>query len=192
MLFFMGLARHLLWFVNLFSIVNVEKSNLCIFFLFPPQAYKQGMLGDGYVWMLLGYYSKNWHLEDDDELECTKEEMQKAVEKSLYLSVESLHVGPSLGKTTTGIVSYSKLNNNNNDNDKNKTTTTTTTHFAFVERYSKLFNMLIPCKFILRFILLLWIRITPFISPHILKVCLFCDPSKQSDGDVYKNVCRAP
>ena len=67
------------------------------------------MLGDGWVWMLLGYYSKNWHLEDDAELECTKEQMQTAVEKSLYLSVESLHIWPGTEKTVSGIVSKASL-----------------------------------------------------------------------------------
>lgn len=64
------------------------------------------MVGDGYVWMLLGYYSKGWYLEDDEDIDCTRDEMRQAVEKSLYLSLASINIGTGSEPTFSGIVSH--------------------------------------------------------------------------------------
>ena len=43
------------------------------------QAYKQGMTGKGYVWILMGWYSHKFWEEGDDSIDCTVEEMRHAV-----------------------------------------------------------------------------------------------------------------
>ncbi|RWS21444.1 gamma-aminobutyric acid type B receptor subunit 1-like protein, partial [Leptotrombidium deliense] len=43
------------------------------------EAYKQNLYGSKYVWFLIGWYEDNWYL-PDDKVNCTKEEMLKAVQ----------------------------------------------------------------------------------------------------------------
>ncbi|XP_068719358.1 gamma-aminobutyric acid type B receptor subunit 2-like isoform X2 [Montipora capricornis] len=43
------------------------------------QAYKSDLFGARYVWILIGTYTQQWWSVPDPSLECTKEEMQKAV-----------------------------------------------------------------------------------------------------------------
>ncbi|KAJ8044815.1 Gamma-aminobutyric acid type B receptor subunit 1 [Holothuria leucospilota] len=61
------------------------------------EAYKHGMYGEGYVWLLLGEYISDWYKEEDDTLSCTKEELLEAVESSMYIGNQA----PVLGKEDT-------------------------------------------------------------------------------------------
>ena len=67
------------------------------------KAYNQGITGDDYVWMLIGWYSDKWWEQDDDSIDCTPEEMRQAVRG--YISVESLQLGAPEVMTVANIVS---------------------------------------------------------------------------------------
>ncbi|KAJ8045810.1 Gamma-aminobutyric acid type B receptor subunit 2 [Holothuria leucospilota] len=64
---------------------NAARSLFC-------QVYKNQLYGKGYVWILPGWFSPQWWQNgdpDDTEMAgCTKDEVQIAVEESLYLSME--------------------------------------------------------------------------------------------------------
>ena len=64
------------------------------------------MTGDGYVWLLLGWYHSGWYLEEDVSIDCSRDEMKQAVERSYYISTESLHIGASDQPTISGLVSW--------------------------------------------------------------------------------------
>ncbi|XP_038052112.1 gamma-aminobutyric acid type B receptor subunit 1-like [Patiria miniata] len=54
------------------------------------QAYKEGMYGKKYVWIITGWYSHQWWLSEDDENrhDCTKEQMAEAVQG--YFTTDAL------------------------------------------------------------------------------------------------------
>ncbi|KAJ8045808.1 Gamma-aminobutyric acid type B receptor subunit 2 [Holothuria leucospilota] len=60
---------------------NAARSLFC-------QVYKNQLYGKGYVWILPGWYAPQWWQNGDPDGGCTKDEMQIAVEESLYLSME--------------------------------------------------------------------------------------------------------
>ncbi len=74
--------------------------------VFRLQAYRNNMVGPGYAWMLVGWYSKKWWEEDDDSVTCSKEELRKAVESSYYIATEALQLSTSPDITVANIVSY--------------------------------------------------------------------------------------
>ncbi|XP_070554748.1 gamma-aminobutyric acid type B receptor subunit 2-like [Ptychodera flava] len=43
------------------------------------EAYKQGMYGPKYVWLIIGYYSERWWETDIEDLDCTAEELRTAL-----------------------------------------------------------------------------------------------------------------
>ncbi|XP_072016482.1 gamma-aminobutyric acid type B receptor subunit 2-like [Amphiura filiformis] len=67
------------------------------------EAYKNNMVGDGYVWLLLGWYAPKWWEEQDDFVHCTLEEMRKAARSSYYISTESLQLSTSSELTIANI-----------------------------------------------------------------------------------------
>ena len=73
------------------------------------EAYKQGMTGEKYVWMMLGYYSHAWYMSEeyiaaDSHLNCTADELKKAVEESIFIATESIFVSTSEGAVVSGKV----------------------------------------------------------------------------------------
>lgn len=56
------------------------------------------------MWLLLDWYdNKNWWLVKDDEVDCTEEQMRKAVEG--YFSIESARIVSNNQPTVSGMVS---------------------------------------------------------------------------------------
>ncbi|XP_072047136.1 gamma-aminobutyric acid type B receptor subunit 1-like [Amphiura filiformis] len=53
------------------------------------EASKLNMTGEGYVWMIIGWYLNKWWEVDFGQLDCTKEELTEAVGKSNYFAIRS-------------------------------------------------------------------------------------------------------
>ena len=73
----------------------------CIF-----QAFKQGIYGRKYVWILPGWYSDKWW-ENAGETSCTKHEVKEAAGN--YLATRPLPLGRAKTPTISGKVSSSAL-----------------------------------------------------------------------------------
>ena len=67
------------------------------------------MVGAGYVWMLVGWYSQKWWEEPDETVPCSLEEMRRAAHSSHYISTESLQLSASPELTIANIVSNQPL-----------------------------------------------------------------------------------
>ncbi|XP_072016480.1 gamma-aminobutyric acid type B receptor subunit 2-like [Amphiura filiformis] len=67
------------------------------------EAYKNNMVGDGYMWMFVGWYAQKWWEEQDNFVDCTLEEMRKAARSSYYISTESLQLSTSSELTVANI-----------------------------------------------------------------------------------------
>ncbi|XP_072171308.1 gamma-aminobutyric acid type B receptor subunit 2-like [Diadema setosum] len=70
------------------------------------EAYRRGMYGAKYVWLLVGWYSHHWWLvedDDDDAVDCTPEELTEAVEG--YFAVDSLDVNIDDRPSVSGLTS---------------------------------------------------------------------------------------
>lgn len=52
------------------------------------QAYKENMLFPKYIWMIIGWYSENWYLENNHEISCNQTEMEIAVYGHLTTEVQ--------------------------------------------------------------------------------------------------------
>ena len=63
------------------------------------EAYKQNLYGKQYIWFLIGWYEDNWYLPVPG-LNCTKEEMLKAVEG--HFTTEALMLNQDLKRTISG------------------------------------------------------------------------------------------
>ncbi len=53
------------------------------------QAFKLNMTGNGYVWMLLGFYPDKWWEVDYGPVDCTAEEITEAVVGSKYIGIRT-------------------------------------------------------------------------------------------------------
>ncbi|XP_072048784.1 gamma-aminobutyric acid type B receptor subunit 2-like [Amphiura filiformis] len=67
------------------------------------EAYKNNMVGDGYVWMFVGWYVPKWWEVQDEFVQCTLEEMRKIVQSSYYIATESLQLSTSSERTVANI-----------------------------------------------------------------------------------------
>ena len=77
---------------------------------FFPQAHKLGMTGNGYVWLLVGWYNHQWwEAYDESNSECSVEETKEAVESSFYIATETTHLSTKQGPTIAHIVSKHAL-----------------------------------------------------------------------------------
>ena len=61
--------------------------------------------------MMLGWYRHGWYLREDyiaedPLLNCTRDELKKAVEESVYIATESLFVSPGEGPVVSGRVIF--------------------------------------------------------------------------------------
>ncbi|XP_072030590.1 gamma-aminobutyric acid type B receptor subunit 1-like [Amphiura filiformis] len=68
------------------------------------EAYKIGITGEGYMWLLLGWYGKKWWHFQDGYHRCTKEEIKIAIESTFYLSTDMVQLRPSMETNIAGIV----------------------------------------------------------------------------------------
>jgi len=61
------------------------------------------MFGEHYMWLLLDRYdNKKWWLVKDDDVDCTEEQMKKAVEG--YFSIETARIVSNKLPTVSGMV----------------------------------------------------------------------------------------
>ena len=68
------------------------------------QAYRQGLYGKKYVWLIIGWYPDKWYTKHDSSIDCTPEQLEKALEG--HLTTEVVQYNLDLRKRTqTGIVS---------------------------------------------------------------------------------------
>ena len=71
--------------------------------LFVFQAYKSGMYGSSYVWILPGWYEKQWWGTRDADLDCTPEQIKEAA--GHYIAVTEGTRSTDPGLTVSGEVS---------------------------------------------------------------------------------------
>ncbi|PIK56916.1 putative gamma-aminobutyric acid type B receptor subunit 1-like [Apostichopus japonicus] len=78
------------------QIENIKASN----------AYHNGMYGKNYMWILLGWWSKDWWLVDEnskgENLTCTPDELIETVASSMYISTEVEQLDLSSKETVAG------------------------------------------------------------------------------------------
>nr|XP_054755802.1 gamma-aminobutyric acid type B receptor subunit 2-like isoform X2 [Lytechinus pictus] len=67
------------------------------------EAYKRGMYGAKYVWLLVGWYMRDWWLVEDDRIDCTPEELTEAVEG--YFAVDSMDTNIDDRMSVSGLTS---------------------------------------------------------------------------------------
>lgn len=77
---------------------------LCACMCSLQQAYKLKMYGPGYFWFLTGWYNDRWYLEEDETIDCTREQMAETVESSLYIGTQARLLGKANSTTISGIV----------------------------------------------------------------------------------------
>ncbi|XP_072047137.1 gamma-aminobutyric acid type B receptor subunit 1-like [Amphiura filiformis] len=83
------------------------------------EASKLNMTGEGYVWMLVGWYNNKWWEVDFGPLECTKEELTEAVGRSNYFGIRSQGLSSTDeiaigGVTASGFDEYVRYQLDNN------------------------------------------------------------------------------
>lgn len=61
------------------------------------------MYGAKYVWLLVGWYMRDWWLVEDDGIDCTPEELTEAVEG--YFAVDSMDTNVDDRMSVSGLVS---------------------------------------------------------------------------------------
>ena len=62
------------------------------------------MYGKGYAWLIPGWYPHNWYAEEDDDVDCTVDELINVVESSMYISTQERLLGQRDAMTVAGIV----------------------------------------------------------------------------------------
>ncbi|XP_072030730.1 gamma-aminobutyric acid type B receptor subunit 1-like [Amphiura filiformis] len=92
-------------------LANIERHDAKIIYLamFPDlarkifcEAYKRDMTR-GYVWIIYGWFPDLWWTEEDDTLECTVEEMNKAVSSSNILTVRRVQLSTKEDTTVANL-----------------------------------------------------------------------------------------
>ncbi|KAJ8044805.1 Gamma-aminobutyric acid type B receptor subunit 1 [Holothuria leucospilota] len=67
------------------------------------EVYKLGMYGEGYSWLIPGWYPLNWYTVKDDDLDCTINELIEVVESSMYIGTQERLLGERDAMTVAGI-----------------------------------------------------------------------------------------
>ncbi|KAF6023761.1 GABBR1 [Bugula neritina] len=66
------------------------------------EAYKEGLYGERYVWLIIGWYPDLWYAKEDDNIDCTPQQLRVALEG--HLTTEVLQFNLEKDKVTdTGI-----------------------------------------------------------------------------------------
>ncbi|XP_070555926.1 gamma-aminobutyric acid type B receptor subunit 2-like [Ptychodera flava] len=63
------------------------------------EVYKQKMYGKHYAWILLGWYSYHWWTKEDDNIDCTPEQLFQAIDG--YIATENIDLSIYGNRTTT-------------------------------------------------------------------------------------------
>lgn len=66
------------------------------------QAYKNGLYGRKYQWLIVGLYGEKWWHTKDSSVDCTEEQLLTALDG--YIMTDVLPLSSSKEKTETGIV----------------------------------------------------------------------------------------
>ena len=66
------------------------------------QAYKNGLYGRKYQWLIVGLYGEKWWQVKDSSVDCTEEQLLTALDG--YIMTDVLPLSSSKEKTETGIV----------------------------------------------------------------------------------------
>jgi len=72
------------------------------------QAYKEGLYGRRYVWLIIGWYPDYWYMENDPSIDCTPDQLKVALEGHLTTEVQQYNLNETV-VTDTGIVSVAPL-----------------------------------------------------------------------------------
>ncbi|XP_072015945.1 gamma-aminobutyric acid type B receptor subunit 1-like [Amphiura filiformis] len=67
------------------------------------EAYRNNLIGPGYMWLMVGWYPKKWWEVEDDTVTCSMEEMRRAARSTYYISTESLQLSTSPDITVADI-----------------------------------------------------------------------------------------
>ncbi|XP_072030641.1 gamma-aminobutyric acid type B receptor subunit 2-like [Amphiura filiformis] len=90
------------------SVTNVKLNDAKIIFvsmykhmarLIICEAYKSSMTGSGYVWIMYGWYDAFWWREENNEVECTVEEMDEAILSATIFTIDRSNMSPSENPT---------------------------------------------------------------------------------------------
>lgn len=77
-----------------------------LLYLLHVQAFKLGMYGEGYMWLIPGWYNKDWYKEEPDSgIDCTVGEISLFIESTMYISTQERLLGKEDTVTVAGIVS---------------------------------------------------------------------------------------
>ncbi|XP_071854123.1 gamma-aminobutyric acid type B receptor subunit 1-like isoform X2 [Apostichopus japonicus] len=72
------------------------------------EAYKQGLYGKGYVWVIIGWFSANWW-RDTSDVNCTIDEMKEAVEGYFSVDGDPRNRSPNRGPANISTDEYFAL-----------------------------------------------------------------------------------
>ncbi|PIK62322.1 hypothetical protein BSL78_00753 [Apostichopus japonicus] len=68
------------------------------------EAFKLGMYGEGYMWLIPGWYNKDWYKEEPDSgIDCTVGEISLFIESTMYISTQERLLGKEDTVTVAGI-----------------------------------------------------------------------------------------
>ena len=73
---------------------------------FISQAYKRGMMRSGYVWMIYDWYDKGWWKQTNQNIECTIEQMDEAINSSTIFTLSRTYFDTSGKPTVSGWVRH--------------------------------------------------------------------------------------
>ena len=85
---------------------SVQSLHYKITFCF--QAYKRGMFGPKYQWIILGGYSDDWWTTEDTTLPCSVAQLNITLHG--YLATDILPLSSSRKRTESGLVSFVEIN----------------------------------------------------------------------------------
>ncbi|XP_072015076.1 gamma-aminobutyric acid type B receptor subunit 1-like [Amphiura filiformis] len=98
-----------------FQLINIKKQGVRIIYFstYEPdarkifcRAYHEGMYGSKYVWIIEGFYQRDWwKIRDENSMNCTVEEMRKATEGYFSIHVDALPEGDET-KRVSGLSSH--------------------------------------------------------------------------------------
>ncbi|XP_072030368.1 gamma-aminobutyric acid type B receptor subunit 1-like [Amphiura filiformis] len=67
------------------------------------EAYKQDMMRAGYVWIIYGWWSGDWWIQEDNTIECTPDEMNEAVSSTTMLIIDWKQLSTKEEQTISGL-----------------------------------------------------------------------------------------
>ncbi|XP_072048089.1 gamma-aminobutyric acid type B receptor subunit 2-like [Amphiura filiformis] len=81
--------------IYVYMYVDVARKIFC-------EAYRQEICTPEYVWIVPGWYSQQWWIDENDQINCTVNEMNEAVSSTTILTTEQLNIGTKDRATISG------------------------------------------------------------------------------------------